>query len=146
MVLHSFQGNRQNNSFLMQSILLLLQTIRVESTLALSQIQAKTDNRFKETTFLFASVTHISSSFFSLWPCWSREVMKWNTLKLKMYYIWTYKNKFEVVKQKFIKYLTSSKTTVLVYFQYLYVDTKTEGKTLLYFFFDDTEEARSWLF
>lgn len=72
--------------------------------------------------------------------------MKWNTLELKMYYIWTYKNKFEVVKLKFIKYLTSSKTTVLVYFQYLYVDTKTEGKTLLYFFFDDTEEARSWLF
>lgn len=68
--------------------------------------------------------------------------MKWNTLKLKMYYIWTYKNKFEAVKHKFIKYLTASKTTMLEYFQYLYV----EGKTLLHFFFDDTKEARSWLF
>lgn len=32
---------------------------------------------------------------------------------------------------------------MLEYFQCLYADTKTEGKTVLHFFFDNTEEARS---
>lgn len=37
----------------MQTIQLPLQTMRVESTLAPSQIQSKTDNTFKETIIFF---------------------------------------------------------------------------------------------
>jgi len=39
-----------------------------------------------------------------------------------------------------IKFLTTSKTTVL---ECLYANTKTEDKTLLHLFFDNTEEASS---
>lgn len=135
-----FQGNIQNYSFLMQSIQLLLQAIRVKSTLAPFQIQSTTDNGFKETVF-----------FFCLWHIWllpfsplclfyfREEKQSHSSWKC----IWLHKNKFEASKQMFIKYLPTSKTTVLEYFQCLYADTKIRARTLLpFFFFLMTEKTR----
>lgn len=60
-----------------------------------------------------------------------------------MYCILIQKNQFEAGKQMFIKYLTTAKTTVLEYSQSLSADTKNKSKTLLPFFFHDTEQAKS---
>lgn len=53
MVLGNFQDNIQNNSILMYSIQLPLQTTEDEGTLAPSQIQSKTHSKFKKTIFIF---------------------------------------------------------------------------------------------
>lgn len=58
----------------MQSIQLPLQTIRVESTLILSQIQSKTDKNFKETLFLL--LLHIELLPFSPYALISLEKVK----------------------------------------------------------------------